>query len=104
MDLVNLSASHEREVILQAGAYAENQIESVSHDLFEGNWTGSFYEYVGGDIDPVTTVSPVDSSYLGIVLPPGTSLRLTLKTRLHAKPHTYLAPWDTVEGSTVVRG
>jgi hypothetical protein len=102
VELVNLSASHARKVILQAGAYAENQIETVSYDSFDGNWTGSFYQYIGGDIDPVTAVSVVDSSYLTIELPAGTRVTLTLKTVLHANPQTYLAPWDTAEGGVVV--
>lgn len=104
VEVVNLSALHQREVILQAGAYAENRIETVTHDSFEGTWTGSFYEYVGADVNPVTTTARVDGSYLRIVLPPGTCVRLRLKTVLHAKPQTYLAPWDTTEGSAVVDG
>ncbi|HEY5231619.1 MAG TPA: hypothetical protein VIJ11_12115, partial [Galbitalea sp.] len=52
VEVVNLSASHQREVILQAGAYAENQIETVTYDSFDGNWTGSFYEYIGSEIEP----------------------------------------------------
>lgn len=102
VEVVNLSASHDREVILQAGAYAENKIESVSYNAFDGNWTGSFYEYIGSDIEPATTVSSVGSAYLKLVLPAGTRLTLTLNTTLHANAQTYLAPWDTAEGSAVV--
>jgi hypothetical protein len=102
VEVVNLSATHDRHVILQAGAYAENQIETVSYDSFVGTWAGSFYEYIGEDIQTTESVAPVGSSYLRIVMPAGTRVRLTLNMTLHAKPQTYLAPWDTSEGIKVV--
>jgi hypothetical protein len=98
IELVNLSSSHERELVLQAGAYAENHIHSVAYDSFDGAWTGSFYDYIGEEIIATEARIPVDSSYLKIVLPAGRRVRLTLNTTLHAKPQTYLAPWDTAEG------
>jgi hypothetical protein len=104
VEVMNLSASHDRELILQAGAYAENRIETVSYDSLEGSWTGSFYEYIGGEISKATTQQPVESSYLRITLPAGTSVRLTLAMTLHANPQTYLAPWDTEEGKMVLHG
>jgi hypothetical protein len=102
IELVNLSGAQERVVILQAGAYAENRIETVTYDSFGGSWTGSFYDYIGGEIVTTEAEVPVASSYLKIALPSGTRLKLILNTTLHARPQTYLAPWDTVEGSAVL--
>jgi hypothetical protein len=100
IELVNLSVSHQREVILQAGAWAENEINSVAWDALEGRWTGSFYDYVGDEIITTETVTAVNGRYLRISLPAGTQLKLTLNTTLHAHPQTYLAPWDvSVEGA-----
>lgn len=99
IELVNLSASDDHVVILQAGAYAENHIESVSCDAVVGSWTGSFYDYIGSEVETTQTRISVDSSYLRIDLPAGTRLTLTMNTTLHAKPQTYLAPWDTVDGA-----
>jgi hypothetical protein len=103
VELVNLSASSERTVILQAGAYAENQIETVTYDSLAAAWTGSFYEYIGDDVKSAESTVSVGGPYLRIVLPANTRLRLTLSTKLHARPQTYLAPWDTTEGTEVAR-
>jgi hypothetical protein len=97
VELVNLSAVHEREVILQGGAWAENEINTVSYDSLEGEWTGSFYDYIGAEIVSSETLEPVNGPYLTIALPPGTRLKLVLNMTLHAHPQTYLAPWDVAD-------
>jgi hypothetical protein len=103
VELVNLSAADDRELILQGGAFAENQIETVSYDSFEGSWTGSFYDYIGTDFDSKTATASVESAYLAIALPAGTRVTLTLRLRLHANRQTYLAPWDVDETIASVR-
>jgi hypothetical protein len=70
--LVNLSPLHERTVIVQSGAYAEHQIESVT-------------------VDGETT--PVDRPHVSVRLAPGCGSQLTVKTSRYANQPTFAMPW-----------
>lgn len=71
--LVNLSNSDPRTVVVQGGAYAEHQIESVE-------WSGK----------PV----PVGAPYFTVTLEPGAGEKVTLKMRRYASDPTVRFPWD----------
>jgi hypothetical protein len=71
--LVNTSASAARAVVIQAGAYAEHQIESVG---------------VGG------RTLPVNGRDVSVQLGPGAGARLTLAMRRYVNQPTVAFPWD----------
>lgn len=70
--LVNVSQIESRELIVQAGAYAEHQITSVAH---EG------------------VVHKLDSSHFTVRLAPGAGARLTAKMKRHINQPTARFPW-----------
>ena len=71
--LVNLSASAPRDVIVQAGGYAEHQFESVE-------WNGR--------------TSPVAARELTVRLAPGAGAKLTFAMRRYVNQPTVAFPWD----------
>ncbi len=73
VSLVNLSPLHRRTVIVQGGAYAEHQLESVT-------------------VHAETTA--VDRPHVAVQLAPGCGSRLTIKTRRYANRPTFAFPWS----------
>lgn len=71
--LVNLSKTDARTLVVQGGAYAEHQIESVE-------WNGK-------------TV-PVNAPHVTVKLDPGAGGKLSLKMRRYASDPTVRFPWD----------
>jgi hypothetical protein len=71
--LVNLSARASRTVIVQAGAYAEHQFDSVE-------WNGQRQR--------------VDARELTVQLAPGAGATLTLATQRYVNQPTVTFPWD----------
>jgi hypothetical protein len=71
--LVNVSASAPRRVVVQAGGYAEHQVESVT-------WTGRTQQ--------------VNASTFTIQLAPGAGARLTLDMRRYVNQPTVVFPWN----------
>lgn len=74
VSLVNVSQVHEREVVVQGGAYAEHQIASVRQG-------------------PDGQVVPVDAPHFTVHLAPGAGGRLTIKMRRYANQPTFSFPW-----------
>ena len=72
LQLVNLNASETRNLIVQAGAFAEHEFVELAHEE--------------------QTVQ-VESKYFAVQLPPGTSIRLDLGMRRFAHQPTYAFPW-----------
>ena len=94
VELVNLSATTDEDLVLQGGAFAEHEIRSVTHTAGDGEWTGSFYAYIGDEPgERSVTVSNV-GPYVSIHLPRGTRIKLTLNLALREFKQTYLAPWE----------
>jgi hypothetical protein len=71
--LVNLSPSEPRQVVIQAGGYAEHQFEAVE-------WAGRS--------------TPVNASHVTVQLAPGAGAKLTLATRRYVNRPTVAFPWD----------
>lgn len=67
-----MSKSETRNLIVQAGAFAEHEFVSAT---------------------PADQTVPVDSKHLSVQLPPGTSIRLDLAMRRFAHQPTYVFPW-----------
>ena len=71
--LVNLSATESRAVVVQAGAYAEHQFESVE-------WNGR--------------TRRLDSPDVTVQLAPGAGAKLVFATRRYANRPTVVLPWQ----------
>ncbi len=71
--VLNLNPAHSRRVVVQAGAYAEHQIQSVAVDDQEYR---------------------VDAPEFELRLEPGSGASLVLRHRLYANRPTLLFPWD----------
>ncbi len=72
VQLVNVSTSETRNLIVQAGAFAEHEFVSVTHS---------------------DQSLPIDSKYFAVQLPPGTCIGLDLVIRRFAHQPTYAFPW-----------
>ncbi len=84
VELVNTSAAHRRQVIVQAGAYAEHCVEQVSAAPLAG-------------AEPAVASPPplrVDGTWFEVELPPATGVRLSLAMRCFVRPPTYAWPPD----------
>jgi hypothetical protein len=73
LSLVNINQTENRDVIIQAGAYAEHQFTSVVSD---------------------GQSKSLDTSWLVARLAPGCGTKLTLKTDRYVNQPTFLFPWD----------
>ena len=73
LTLVNVNPVHGREVVVQAGAYGEHQITSVTVD--------------GRKIN-------CDSPFATLRLAPGGGCRIALATNRYANQPTFTFPWD----------
>jgi hypothetical protein len=71
--LVNTSQTVRRELIVQAGAYAEHQFDSL---------------------DDSGQTTPIDASRFRVRLAPGCGRQLTLRIQRYVNPPTMLHPWD----------
>jgi len=72
IQLVNLNPSETRNLIVQAGAFAEHEFIDLTHD---------------------DKTVPVNSKYFAVQLPPSTSIRIDVGMRRFANRPTYAFPW-----------
>ena len=72
IQLVNVNAGETRNLIVQAGAFAEHEFLSLSH---------------------ADKILPVNSKYFAVQLPPATSIGLDVARRRFAQRPTYAFPW-----------
>lgn len=76
LELVNLDPAEHRTLVVQAGAFRENR-------------------FTGVEVDGSPEQSQVlDSEWLEVELPPGSSVTLTLRFRRHAQSPSYETPWS----------
>ncbi len=78
IQLVNVSTTDTRELIVQAGAFGEHQFTQLNYEPSPG--------------EPERVV-PVDSKHLGVKLPPSTAVRLEIGMRRFANRPSYAFPW-----------
>ena len=76
VQLVNLSHSHCRRVIVQAGAFAEHQFTEV--------------EYVADSIEKTVAA---DSRYIEVTLPPSTAIGMECGLKRFVNRPSYAFPW-----------
>lgn len=94
VELVNLDPQTARSVVVQAGAFSEHTIRTVSHTVcHDPAWIGDLYDY--GHSRPTVTSAevPVDGPWLLVELPRSTRVRLTLRLDLRTRPPSYRSPF-----------
>ena len=77
LHLVNLSQTHSRAVVIQAGTYAEHQFT-----------TATYLPQSGGEIS-----LPVDAARLTVHLPSQSQIKLDITTKRFAHKPSYAFPW-----------
>ena len=95
VDLVNLDPVEQRDVIVQAGAFAEHTIEDVRYTACEdGSWLGDLYDYGHGEPAVAERHAAVEGPWLTVRLPASTRVRLTLRLALRAREPSYASHFD----------
>jgi hypothetical protein len=96
IDLVNLDPDHDRTVIVQAGAFAQDTIEAVRYSACQDDsWLGSLYDYGHGEPAVVERRADVQSPWLKVHLPSSTRIRLTLTLALRSRTPSYATPFGS---------
>ena len=93
LQLVNLSPFETREVIVQAGAFAEHRFTTVTFPERTSDYPGIVGSYAAPALATVKRTLPVEASHLNVALPPGTTLTLDLVMARFVNDPTYAAPW-----------
>jgi hypothetical protein len=83
--LVNLSGTEARTVVVQAGAFAEHDIETAGYTWTAPGWTGTHTEYISHDVEITGRETAAGGPWLDAELPPGTEVTLTLRLRLRVR-------------------
>jgi hypothetical protein len=91
---MNLSATDEHTVTVQAGPFAEHDIAGVRYTTADGSWTGSDKEYLPHDVIVEQGEREVAGPWLDVRLPAGTQIELTLDIRLRTRTPSYRTPWS----------
>ena len=81
-------------MIVQAGAYAEHDIETAGYTCAAAGWMGQHTEYISHDVEISGREVAVGGPWLDVELPPGTEVTLTLRLRLRVRVPSAQAPWD----------
>ena len=92
--LVNLSGAVARTVVVQAGAFAEHDIEAAGYTWAAPGWAGQHTEYISHDVHISGREAAVGGPWLDVELPPGTEVTLTLRLRLRVRAPSARGPWD----------
>jgi hypothetical protein len=93
LTLVNLSGVGQRTVVVQAGAFGEHDIASVSYSCAAPGWAGRDTEYIAHEVAPGSQQAVVGGPWLDVLLPPGTEITLTLRLRTRVRPPSVRTPW-----------
>ena len=96
IELVNLSASRTRTLIVQAGAFGEHHFTAATYEEEDreglerhaGIWLRNKRSWKRHSIS-------VEGSHLKVILPPSTSLRMLCGLRRFANRPTYALPWGS---------
>ena len=80
VQLVNLSKTETRNVIIQAGAFGEHQFTKVQFQETDGE-------------DSSERVVPIDAKFFAVELPPSRTIRLEIGMRRFANSPSYAFPW-----------
>jgi hypothetical protein len=93
VELVNLSGTEPRSLIVQAGALAEDDIASVGYETAAPDWAGSHSEYLPHPLERAGVTLLVEGPWLEVTLPASTEIKLTLALRRGVRRPLYRSPW-----------
>ena len=95
LDLVNLSPTQSRVVVIQAGAFAEHEITQVRYDgLVDSEvYPGPQGAYNPPTLSTMTRALPVDDRWLQVQMPPGNRISLELGMKRFVHQPTYASLW-----------
>ena len=94
LQLVNLSAVHERQVLVQAGTLGEHRFTQVKYNKVVGGNFGKVGDYGLPEVETALETVAVDGSYVHVELPPGTEIRLVIGLERHVQGASYRLPWQ----------
>ena len=96
LELVNLSPFQTRELVIQAGAFAEHRFVDARYSTLAD--PSAYPGPVGGYRPPSTAASsrtvPVQDTHVQVRLAPGTRIELSLGTERFVGQATYASPWS----------
>jgi hypothetical protein len=94
LTLVNVSVLYPRTVVIQAGAFAEHRFTTVGYPERRSDYPGKIGAYAAPELETVPRQQAVNDTFLAVVLPPGTELRLELGVERYINSPNYRSPWD----------
>lgn len=94
VEVVNLEPASSRQVLLQAGTFGEDVIESAGWTTVAATWGGGEADYAFEAPSSSKRVRTVGTPWLAIDLPPRTRMTLTLRMNRNAHLPSYLPPWE----------
>jgi hypothetical protein len=74
-------------------AFGEHDIAAASYICAAPGWAGRDTEYIGHEVSRGDRQAAVGGPWLGVVLPPGTEITLTLRLRTRVRPPSVRTPW-----------
>ena len=99
VELVNLHPAAAREVVVQAGAFAEHTVLSVRHTASaDDGWAGGLDDCGHRQPEEANAFRRVDGPWLWVRLPRSTRVRLTLRLALRTRQPSYRGPFDLPTG------
>ena len=103
VDLVNLSPDAGATLIVQAGALAEHDIETVQYTQCAGDeWIGGLYDYGHGEPTVTEQRTDVGGPWLTVRLPASTRIRLSLQLSLRSRAPSYATPFEDQENPATI--
>lgn len=92
--LVNLSPFVTRQVILQAGGFAEHRFGNVHYAARTSDYPGSHKAYAAPPMTSEVQTAAVNDTWLHVELPPATEILLDLETERYCRQPQYTAYGD----------
>ncbi|TCN38292.1 hypothetical protein EV644_109199 [Kribbella orskensis] len=92
LQLVNLSATQTRRVVVQAGGFGTERIDRATVTTATGEYPGPAPAYTAPSLRAGTETIVVDGNRLEVTLPPGRTIRLDLELTRNAYRAAHLAP------------
>lgn len=89
VQLVNLSAVAGRRVLLQAGTLGEHCFTRVAYSVLASEYPGTVEAYAADPVTQDTAEIAVDGPHFGVMLPPGSEIRLEIGLERHANEPSY---------------
>lgn len=89
---VNTSALHTRSLLVQAGTLGEHRFTDVTHDRLTSTYPGKVGDYAAPEIETESETVTVDAPHFKLILPPGTTIRLTIGFERHVNTPSYRMP------------